>query len=314
MSEQHVILGTGPLGRYTAEALVARGLPVRLVNRSGRMELPPQGAEVVACDLLSPALTDIVKGAATVYQCAQPAYHRWAQEFPPMQQAAIDAATAAGARLVVAENLYMYGDPRGLPLREDQEYRPCSRKGHVRTAMTQALFAAHRQGRLRVASVRGSDFWGPWEPIQGEMVFQAALQGRPVTLVGRMDQPHSFTYVKDFGLALATAGTDERALGRAWHVPSGDPLTLAELVEAIGAQVGKRLQTRTAGKVLLSTLGLFNPGAREMVEMLYEFTAPFVLDGSAMEATFGLRPTPFADRIASTLAWVGSRMKGGGSH
>jgi nucleoside-diphosphate-sugar epimerase len=307
MGETHVILGTGPLGRYTAEALVARGLPVRLVNGSGRRAAAPGGAEVVACDVLSPALADAVKGAATVYQCAQPAYHRWAQEFPALQRAVVDATAAASAKLVVAENLYMYGDPRGRPMTEDTPLRPCSRKGRVRAAMTQDLFAAHHAGRVRVASVRGSDFWGPWEPIQGEMVFRAALEGRPLTLVGRLDQPHSFTYVKDFGAALATAGTDDRALGRPWHVPSGDPVPLGALVRAIGDHLDDRPKVRTAGQLLLSALGLFSPGAREMVEMLYEFTAPFVVDASAMETTFGLRATPMAQRIAETLAWVAGR-------
>ena len=308
MSGLHVVFGTGPLGRYTAEALLAAGHRVRLISRSGKMESTPAGAEVVAADALNPAqIRPLVAGAAAVYQCAQPEYHRWAEEFPALQSAILERASEAGAKFVVAENLYPYGNPLGQVMTEASPYNPCSKKGRVRAAMTEALFAAHASGRVRVATVRGSDFWGPWEPIQSGMVFRAALAGKAISAVGRLDQPHTFTYVKDFGAALAVAGTDDRALGRAWHVPSGEPVTFQQLADAVALGVGKPVKVMAAGKVLLSMVGLFSPGARERVEMLYEFTGPFVMDSSAMETTFGLKSTPIAQRIAETLDWVRSR-------
>ncbi|WP_246141853.1 Rossmann-fold NAD(P)-binding domain-containing protein [Phaeodactylibacter luteus] len=83
-SELHVIFGTGPLGRYTAAALLEKGVQVRLINRSGHMEEPPAGAVVVKADAtnFSESLP-FVQGATTIYQCAQPAYHRWREDFPP---------------------------------------------------------------------------------------------------------------------------------------------------------------------------------------------------------------------------------------
>ena len=50
MSELHVIFGTGPLGRFTAEALIEKGFQVRLINRSGKMEIKPEAAEIVRGD------------------------------------------------------------------------------------------------------------------------------------------------------------------------------------------------------------------------------------------------------------------------
>jgi nucleoside-diphosphate-sugar epimerase len=272
------------------------------------MEAPPVGAEIVAADALEPAATaPLLAGATTVYQCAQPAYHRWAEEFPALQEAIVEAARSAGAKLVVAENLYVYGKPEGKALVETLPYRPCSKKGRVRSAMTEALFAAHQAGRVRASSVRGSDFFGPWEPITSGMVFKAALAGKPASLMGRLDVPHSFTYVKDFGRALAIAGTDDRALGRAWHVPSGPAMTQRELCDLLAAELGHPVKAQAAGRVLLSIVGLFNPGAREMVEMLYEFTEPFVIDGSDLERTFGLQATPMRTRLQETLEWLRTR-------
>lgn len=308
----HVVLGTGPLGRATAESLLAQRLRVRLVNRSGSLEASPPGAEVVAADAREAEhLARVLEGASAVYQCAQPAYHRWAEEFPALQRSVVEASARAGAVVVAAENLYAYGRPQGRAFTESTPFAPCSRKGEVRAQMTHELFEAHDAGKVRAVSVRGSDFWGPWERIQGNLVFRAALEGRPVSLLGRLDQPHSFTYVKDFGRALATAGTDPRAWGQPWHVPSGPALTQQQWVDELALALGRKVAVRAAGKALLTLVGLFDPTVRELREMLYEFEAPFVLDGSAMETTFGLVATPFAQRVDETLAWV--RAYGAGS-
>jgi nucleoside-diphosphate-sugar epimerase len=305
MDELHVIFGTGTLGRHTATALLGMGYRVRLINRSGRMDSIPQGAELAAAHALDPDSTSpLLAGAATVYQCAQPPYNRWAAEFPALQQAVLDATAKAGARLVVAENLYMYGAPDGKLLKETTPYAPCSRKGQVRTEMTKRLFAAHEAGQVQVASIRGSDFFGPWEPVNGAMVFKAALAGKTVNLLGSLNQPHSFSYVVDFGRALAIAGTDKRTLGRAWHLPSGPAITQSQLVDLLSKALDRPVKAMAAGRLILSMLGLFNPGAREVVEMLYEFTAPFIIDASDMETTFGFTATPMEERISETLAWA----------
>ena len=309
MSELHVIFGTGPLGRYTAEALLAKGLNVRLINRSGKMEASRKGAEIVKGDATNYSETkSLVQGATAIYQCAQPAYHRWREEFPKLQDAILNLAIESKSKFIVAENLYMYGNTNGQPMVETTLHNPCSKKGKVRAEMTKALFEAHSSGKIRVASVRGSDFFGPWEPINGEMIFKAAVQKKTLNMLGNLNQPHSFTYVKDFGKALAIAGTDDRALGRVWHVPSGEPFTQNELAEMLSKELGYPLKTRATGKVMLSIIRLFNKGAKEVVEMLYEFNEPFIMNSEAMEKTFGLISTPMEQRIKETLEWVKNQM------
>ncbi|OWY22197.1 NAD-dependent dehydratase [Sphingobacteriales bacterium UPWRP_1] len=305
MSELHVIFGTGPLGRYTAEALLQEGHLVKLINRTGKMELPPTGAEVIKADALNTnEIILITKGAKTIYQCAQPPYHQWKEAFPALQKAILKVAAENGVKLVAAENLYMYGNTNGKPMTEATPYNPCSKKGKIRTEMTNALFAAYKRVDAEVAAVRGSDFFGPWEPINGDMIFKAALQHKTINMLGNLEQPHTFTYVKDFGKALAIAGTHEQATGKVWHVPSGRAYTQKELLKLLSEQLGYEVKGRGAGKFMLSFIGLFNPGVQEVVEMLYEFTGPFIMDATAMEATFGLKPTPMEQRIAETLEWA----------
>ncbi len=55
---------------------------------------------------------------------------------------------------------------------------------------------------------------------------------------------------------------------------------------------------------LLRTFGLFVPEAGEVVEMLYQWRAPFVLDDSAIRAALGLVPTAQAEVVRATVAWA----------
>ena len=225
-NELHVIFGTGPLGKWTARELARQGKRVRLINRSGQAADLPDGAEVVKADAYDTRQTiELTAGATAVYQCAQPGYHEWATNFPPLQAAILEGAAASGAKLIVAENLYMYGKPEGRPLTEDSPYRAHTRKGRVRQAMTEALATAQREGKIRVAIARGSDFFGPDDTVSADSIYWPALAGKSVSALGKLDQPHTFTYAPDFGKALAILGTHDEALGQTWHVPSNAPVT-----------------------------------------------------------------------------------------
>lgn len=303
-NQLHVVLGSGPLGIATAEALLARGRQVRLVNRSGRADAPA-GVQVVRADLYDPAAVQAVTaGAAAVYQCAQPGYAAWVERFPPLQTAIIEGVARSGAKLIAAENLYMYGQVSG-PIHEDLPYQPHTRKGRVRAALAEQLAEAHRSGKLRTAAARGSDFYGPGvrSAALGERVFGPALRGKAAQATGRLDQPHSYTYIGDFGAAMATLGERDAALGQHWHVPNAAPLTQRALIGLIYAELGAPPKIASIGRTMMALAGLFIPEARETVEMLYEFEHPFVVDSSRCEAAFGMRPTALADGIARTVAW-----------
>lgn len=304
--ERHVIFGTGPLGAAVLQALLRRGKNVRLVNRSGRPSVatgPASGFEIVAADALTnTGVTAAVAGATHVYQCAQPAYHRWVEQFPTFQNAILAAAAGVGARFIVAENLYMYGETHGQPMTEDTPLRPNTRKGRVRAEMTEAVFAAHAQGKLRAVSGRASDFYGPGD-LLGERLFLAALQGKTANGLGDLDQPHTFSYIEDFGEALVVLGEREEAFGRAWHIPSPEPLTQRALIRQIFESAGLNPKIGVFSPWMLRLVGLFTPTVREVYEMLYEFTEPFVMDSSRFQSAFGMSPTPHLEGIERTLAW-----------
>lgn len=311
MSVNYVVLGTGAIGRAIMEELVKRGESVRMVNRSGRMDELPNGVDVTACDLYdSNQVKEKTRGAKVVYQSAQPRYFEWVEKFPPLQKSIMDALTGTDTKLVLVENLYMYGESNGKPMTEDFLHNAHTRKGKVRGEMSRAAFEAHKVGKLRVTSGRGSDFFGPWgltTAAMGARTFYPMLKGKAASLVGNVDVPHTHTYIKDFGKALVILGERDEADGQAWHVPNDNPrASQREMVKMIAAEMSVEPKFSAMGKLMMWIGGLFIPEAKETVEMMYEFEKPFIVDSSKFEKAFGMKATPLREAIRETVAWYKS--------
>jgi nucleoside-diphosphate-sugar epimerase len=313
MSQLNVIFGTGPLALATMRALLKRGQVVKMINRSGKHPADaPAQVEIISGDAYNVEFTrQVTQGAAVVYQCAQPEYHEWVEKFPPLQKAILEGAAFNGAKLIVGENLYMYGDTNGQPIHEGLPYAAQTRKGRVRAEMSQALLEAHRAGKLRVAMARSSDFYGPGVlgSALGERTILPLLQGKPAEVTGALDLPHTYTYINDFGEALVILGEREEALGQAWHVPNSPTLTQRELVTLFFNQAGLKPKFTVMGKIMLMLGGLFVPAAREMIEMAYEFEKPFVVETGKFIRAFGNIATPHETAIQETLAWYRMYLK-----
>jgi len=310
MTDLHVIFGAGTIGRALVDALVARGLGVRVVSRSDAAGLPA-GVEHTKGDAADPAFAKAAtEGAATVYQCLNPPYSRWADLFPPLQASVVATAQAVGARYVSFENVYMYGDTHGAPISENLPFATNTRKGRVRAAMAENLARLSAAGDLRLAAARASDYFGPRATSQsplGERVIGRALADKSAQVIGDPDQPHSYTYAPDAAQVLAMLGTDDRALGEVWHVPNAPARTTRQIVAMIAGALGHEVRLQPAPRWLLRLFGLLNPDVRELDEMLYEFTQPFIVDGSKFTATFGIGATPLAESIPATVAWWRAR-------
>jgi nucleoside-diphosphate-sugar epimerase len=278
-----------------------------VVTRSGTA-VP--GASSRTADISDPAqAAAAVAGAQVVFQCTSPAYHQWPAKFPALQASVVDAAAAAGALLVVAENLYGYGPGTGL-LTEDRPLTAATRKGAVRARLWQDLAAAHQAGRLRVVAGRASDFYGPGVgagSVVGDRFFGALLRGKPAEVLGDPDRLHTYTYIADFGEALVALSETEATWGRAWHVPSAPAVTTrsfaAQAADLAGVAVpdaGPRLRRLPAWQLRLVGLGV--PAVREMPEMMYQFEQDWVVDYSAYAAAVGGRATPMRTALAATVA------------
>jgi hypothetical protein len=60
---------------------------------------------------------------------------------------------------------------------------------------------------------------------------------------------------------------------------------------------------------LLKTLGVVSPLLREVSQLSYQLTRPYILDASAAEQRFGTAPTDWADVLRRTLRAAGTKAK-----
>ena len=304
-TELYTILGSGPTGLAVLDELLHLGRRVRVVNRSGRAAVPA-GVEVRGGDLNDPAFVrGVAEGAAVVYNCVGLPYDRWVTDFPPLLEGILTGTGAAGAKLVVLDNLYAYGRPQG-PLTEDTPYRAQTRKGQVRIRMAQMIAEAHARGTVQVAVGRASDYFGPRGTVGsplGARVIPPALAGKRASVLGDPDLPHTYSYLPDIGRAMVVLGDQDAAYGEVWHLPNAPTVTTRAIVTQIFQVIGAEPKLSVAPRLILQGMGLFNPMIRELLEMLYEFEAPFVVDSSKFVRAFGDLATPLEAQVAATVAW-----------
>lgn len=298
----HVVFGAGALGREVARQLADGGATVRLANRDGSTRLP--AVVPVAADLTDQeSAVTAAKGADVLYFCAAPPYQEWTRSFMALQEGAIAAARRSGAVLVAAENLYGYGVAGELT--ETMPLKATTRKGAVRARMSHRLFDAHHGGEIRAVSGRASDFFGPrvTQSSVGDRFWPDLLNGRRINWFGHPDALHSFTYLPDFARALIALGDSSNAWGRAWHVPSLEPLSIQAFAEQ-AAEIGRAAppRIRRTPRLVMRLVGLAIPAAGELIEMEYAFDRDFIMRQDDWNANFDLRATDRDAALAETIA------------
>ncbi|WP_031065589.1 NAD-dependent epimerase/dehydratase family protein [Streptomyces sp. NRRL WC-3742] len=292
-SSTYVVVGAGATGAATARLLAESGERVRLLTRRGSGPEHPRIERVPLDATDTDQLTEAVRGARVLVNCAMPAYDRWPTDFPPLAAALLSAAERTGADYVMLGNAYGYG-PLDGPATEGLPMAPTSVKGAVRARMWTDALAAHRAGRVRVTEVRASDYLGAgaYSPFT-LMVGAQVLAGASVAYPGDPDAPHSWSYTVDTARTLIAAARDDRSWGRAWHVPSTSEATVRELAgqlaRAAGA-AGPRLNRMPLAE--LEAIGRTDSVMAEFPEMLYLYDRPNLLDASFTSEALDLTATP----------------------
>ncbi len=302
----HVIVGAGAPALATARLLAEQGERVRLVSRRG----VGVGA-VAARELVEPvaldandtaALTDLTKGAATLFNCAAPAYHIWPQAAPPLFGSILAAAERGAQRYVMLGNLYGYGPVDG-PVTEDLPLLAPGPKGRVRARLWQEAMTAHAAGRVRATELRAGQFLGAGAVSSFTLTVQPrVLAGELALTPAAIDSPTGYSAIEDVAHALVTLARQESAFGHAWHAPATNA-TVREVAGALARVAGApepRLETLTDRDLAL--LALTSPIWGEFGETAHMSHRPFLVDSSRVAQAFGLKPTPLEESFAGQFA------------
>ena len=298
-----VVVGAGPVGREAARVLTEAGHSVTVVTRSGRSS-GVDGVPAVAADASDPvALAAVVDGADALLNCANPTdYTQWEQVWPPLAASLLSTAERTGATLVTAASLYPYG-PVDVPMTPDLPDVATDHKGRLRARMWADAKAAHDEGRVHAVEVRASDYLGAGVGQNGHVSrhIPSASNGRAAWMIGDPDLPHTFTDVTDMGRTLATVAFAPSTWGQVWHAVSAAPSSQRAALDGALAAVGAAsVPIRRLPVAVLRAVGLVSPMMRELGELGYIFTRPYVVDSSRTQSVLGLAPSPWEDTLRRT--------------
>jgi len=302
MSNLEIVTGAGPVGSAVALQLAEQGINVRLLTRSGSGPEHPliDRRRVDVSD--SEALRSVSEGATAIYHCIHAVYNAadWERELPAAEKVVLDAAASIGAVVVFPESLYAYNSDT-LMTESDPRNATGGKRG-VRTA----LLRAREASATPTVSVVASDFFGPRVRTAhaGERMVPKVMAGKKIRVIGSADQPHSFTYIPDLAAAMIAAAHNPELWNSVLHAPTGPALTQRKIAEAFARAAGASpAKVGVLPAWVLDAAGKINTDSRELAEMNYQFTKPFVMDSSASEVLLGLSPTPLDQAAEATVAW-----------
>lgn len=248
--------GAGFIGSHVAEALLARGDDVTVVDdlSNGKRENVPDGARLVVADIRDGGLGPVFEKARpeVVFHLAAQVDVRVSVERPAHDAsvnvigtvAVLEAARGVGAQVVFSSTGgAIYGECDG-PAPESAERRPLAPYGVSKLAGEEYLAAYNRLYETSNVSLRYGNVYGPRQDPHGEAgvvaIFLGALaKGQAPRIFGDGLQTRDYTYAGDVARAsLAAAGH----AGGVFNVGTGLETSVVELYELCRTVSGSPLE------------------------------------------------------------------------
>jgi nucleoside-diphosphate-sugar epimerase len=303
MNQTHIVFGaTGALGQALTLRLLAEEVPVRAVARNAdrARELLPESVEIVTADATDIATVQAAcQDAAVIYNCV----YVTAQYWPTVTENFLATARDNGARLVFPTNIHPYGPLQEIPATEDHPRNATSQRGKLRIEMEQKLLDANKAGDAQVVIPRFAALYGP-TVRDGflSLIFEGALKKAKAWWYGNLDMPYDLLYTDDAAMACLLLATGENTTDQVWQVPGAGALTGREFITQVYTAAGAPLNMAARGRGTFQALGLVYAPARAMLEVLYEFEQPLVMEGAKFAKTFpDFSYTPHSNAIRETL-------------
>lgn len=151
-------------------------------------------------------------------------------------------------RLVYASSASVYGNPRYLPIHEDDATNMLSPYAVSKFAGENYCRAFYESYGLSTAVVRYSNVYGeaqrPDNPYCGVIAkfFESAMGGQPIRIHGDGDQTRDFTYIGDVVEATLLAGFSPKAEGQVYNVGTGRETSINQLAATILAVSGSTVE------------------------------------------------------------------------
>jgi len=151
-------------------------------------------------------------------------------------------------RVVYSSSTSVYGNPRYLPINEDDATNMLSPYAVSKFAGENYCKAFYESYGLSSAVVRYSNVYGtaqrPDNPYCGVVskFFESAMKGESPKIHGDGEQTRDFTYIDDVVEATLLAGISPKADGQVYNVGTGREVTVNQLARTIIEITGAKLE------------------------------------------------------------------------
>jgi UDP-glucose 4-epimerase len=151
-------------------------------------------------------------------------------------------------RVVYSSSTSVYGNPRYLPINEDDATNMLSPYAVSKFAGENYCKAFYESYGLSSAVVRYSNVYGtaqrPDNPYCGVVskFFESAMNGESPRIHGDGEQTRDFTYIDDVVEATLLAGISPKADGQVYNVGTGREVTVNQLARTIIEITGAKLE------------------------------------------------------------------------
>ena len=302
---QTILGATGTIGKLLAKELSAFTTDIRLVSRNPKKV--NETDELFPTDLTDLANVDkAIQGSEIVYLLVGFEYKLkvWADNWPKLMRATIDACIKYNAKLVFFDNVYLY-DKNEIPhMTEGSKINPPAKKGSIRKDIAEMLLNETKAGNLIAMITRSADFYGPdnKSSLLIELIYNNFKKGKAANWFINVDKKHSFTYTPDAAKATALLGNTNDAFNQVWHLPTDkNTLTVREISALFAKEMNEANKIFVFPKWLIKLLGLFIPIMKEMPEMLYQYDQDYIFDSSKFDKRFNFQTTTYNEGVRKTV-------------
>ncbi len=249
--------GAGFLGSHVAEALVARGEDVVVLDdlSGGFPENVPAGARFVDGSILDVELVERIfreQRIRHVYHLAAYAAEGLSHFIRRFNYSnnLIGSVNLINASVnhdvecfVFTSSIAVYGANQ-VPMREDMVPLPEDPYGIAKLAVEQDLRACREQFGLNSVIFRPHNVYGERQNIGDRyrnvigIFMNQIMQGEPLTIFGDGSQTRAFTYVGDIAPVIAQAPSTPAAFGEVFNVGADMPYEVGRLAETVSMTLG----------------------------------------------------------------------------
>ena len=259
--------GAGFLGSHLAEALLARGDTVYLLDNLStgsidnieHLKSAPRFHYAVDSVMNEPVTAELIDRVDVVFHLAAAVGVRLIVESPVNTietnvhgtEMVLKLANKKKKKVLIASTSEVYGKSTDVPFHEDADLvMGATTKGRWSYACSKAIdeflaLAYWKEKKLPVVVFRLFNTVGPRQTGRYGMVIpnfvKQALLGHPITVFGDGQQSRCFTYVSDVVGALVTLAEEPRAVGQVLNVGNDhEEVTILDLALRVKARTGSK--------------------------------------------------------------------------